>query len=232
MVLRKLEGGGGPRRNEAEIDAAIARLVNQAVASTEVIDLLKASGLEQPDISVLSDQFLEEMKGLKNRSLALEALRRLLSGEISSRTRTNVVRNRQFSERLEEAMAKYHNRVIDALHVIEELIRIAKDLREEPEDGLTDQEAALYDALADNASAVEVMGNEQLRIIASELVKAIRSSAGVDWWMHENRRAAVRVAVRRILRKYGYPPDLQDAAIKTVVQQAEALASELAQESA
>jgi type I restriction enzyme R subunit len=227
VVLRKLDGDSGPRKTEVEIDSAISRLINQAVASTEIIDLLKASGHKQPDISVLSDKFLEEMKGLNNKNLAVEALRRLLSGEITSRTRTNVVRNRQFSERLEQAMAKYHNRVIDALRVIEELIHIAKDLREEPEDGLTDEEASLYDALADNTSAVEVMGNEKLRIIASELVKSIRNKAGVDWWMHENRRAAVRVAVRRILRKYGYPPDLQDSAIKTVVQQAEALATEI-----
>lgn len=228
VVIRKLDGGTpGRHRTGAEIDAAIERLINQAVVSTEIIDVLKASGLKQPDISVLSDKFLEEMKGLKNRNLAVEALKRLLAGEITSRTRTNVIRNRDFSERLAAAMAQYHSRIVDAMHVIEELIRIAKDLREEPEDGLTEQEVALYDALADNQSALEVMGNEKLRLIASELVKAIRNNAGVDWWMHENRRAAVRVAVRRILKKYGYPPDLQDSAIKTVVQQAEALASEL-----
>jgi type I restriction enzyme R subunit len=228
VVLRKLEGGEGTRKTAADLDTAIARLIAQSVASTEIIDVLHAAGLKQPDISVLSDQFLEEMRGLPAKNLAVEALRRLLAGEITSRTRTNIIKNRQFSERLADAMAKYHNRVVDALQVIEELIRIAKQLREEPEDGLTDQEKALYDALADNPSAVEVMGNDKLRIIASELVQAIRKDAGVDWWMHDNRRAAVRVAVKRILRKYGYPPDLQDAAIKTVVQQAEALAAELA----
>lgn len=228
VVLNKLEGrGANGAKSRAEIDAAIARLVNQSVATTEIIDLLKASGLQRPDISVLSDKFLEDMKGLANRNLAIEALRRLLAGQITSRTRTNVVRQRDFTERLDEAMAKYHNRVIDALRVIEELIHIAKDLRQQPEDGLTEQEAAFYDALADNESAVQVMGNDKLRLIASELVKSIRNNAGVDWWMHENRRAAVRVAVKRILKKYGYPPDLQDAAIKTVVQQAEALAAQI-----
>jgi type I restriction enzyme R subunit len=146
---------------------------------------------------------------------------------VKSRTRTNVVKGRRFSERIEDAMARYHNRVIDALQVIEELIKVARELRDEPEDGLTREEVAFYDALADNESAVKLMGNEELRVIASELVKTVRNNVGFDWWKFDDRRKRIRVAVRRILRAFGYPPDLQDAAIKTVVQQAEALATEI-----
>jgi len=228
IAMKKFEdgqGGGGLRGRD--LDAAIERLVNQSVSSTEVIDLLSVAGIQSPDISVLSEEFLREMAGTEHKNLAVEALRKLLQGEVKSRTRTNVVKNRQFSERIEEAMAKYHNRVIDALQVIEELIRLARDLRDEPEDGLTAEEAAFYDALADNQSAVELMGNEELRLIASELVKTVRDNAGFDWWKFDDRRKRIRVAVKRILKKFGYPPDLQDAAIKTVVQQAEALASAL-----
>ena len=193
-----------------------------------MVDLLNAAGIKSPDISVLSDEFLKEMESLPHKNLAAEALRRLLNGEMKARTRTNVVRSRQFTDRIEDAMAKYHNRVIDALQVIEELIRIAKDLREEPEDGLSNEEVALYDALADNESALEVMGNGELRLIASELVTTIRDNSSVDWWRFEQRRTQIRVAVKRILRKHGYPPDLQEEAIKTVVLQAEALAMEVA----
>lgn len=158
----------------------------------------------------------------------MEALRKLLNGEVKARIRTNVVRNRQFLEQIEEAMAKYHNRVIDALQVIQELIRIARNLREEPEDGLSREEVAFYDALSDNESALEVMGNDKLRLIASELVGEIRKSSTVDWWRFDQRRKKIRVAVRRLLRSHGYPPDMEAEAIKTVVMQAEALSAELA----
>ena len=228
IAMSKVEGESGTRRARFEIDAAIERLVNQSVCSTEVIDLLSVAGIKSPDISVLSDEFLKEMAGMEHKNLAVEALRKLLAGETKSRTRTNVVKNRQFSERIEEAMARYHNRVIDALQVIEELIQIGRDLREEPDDGLTREEVAFYDALAENGSAVELMGNAELRLIASELVKAVRDNAGMDWWHFDQRRKKVRTTIRRILRKYGYPPDLEDAAIRTVVQQAEALAAEVA----
>jgi len=228
IAMRKFEGGqGGGGLRGGDLDAAIERLVNQSISTTEVIDLLSVAGIQSPDISVLSEEFLREMAGMEHKNLAVEALRKLLQGEVKSRTRTNVVKNRQFSERIEEAMAKYHNRVIDALQVIEELVRLARDLREEPEDGLTAEEAAFYDALADNQSALELMGNEELRLIASELVKTVRDNAGFDWWKFDDRRKRIRVAVKRILKRFGYPPDLRDAAIKTVVQQAEALAANL-----
>jgi len=225
IAMRKFEQDTeGPKR-ERDLDAAIERLVNQSVSSTEIIDVLSVAGIKSPDISVLSEDFLKEMAGMKQKNLAVEALRKLLQGEVSSRTRTNVVKNRQFSERIADAMAKYHNRVIDALQVIEELIRVARDLRDEPEDGMTPEEVAFYDALADNKSAVDLLGNQELRVIASDLVKTVRENAGFDWWKFEDRRSRIRVAVKRILRKYGYPPDLQDDAIKTVLQQSEALLS-------
>ena len=228
IAMGKFEGDGNGRgRRGYDLDAAIERLVNQSVCSTEVIDLLSAAGIKSPDISVLSDEFLKEMAGMEHKNLAVEALRKLLAGETKSRTRTNVVKNRQFTERIEEAMARYHNRVIDALQVIEELIKIGRDLREEPDDGLTKEEVAFYDALAENGSATELMGNAELRFIASELVKAVRENSGMDWWRFDQRRKKVRTTIRRILRKYGYPPDLEDAAIRTVVLQAEALAAEV-----
>jgi type I restriction enzyme, R subunit len=227
IAMSKFEGDGNGRRRGYELDAAIERLVNQSVCSTEVIDLLSVAGIKSPDISVLSEEFLKEMAGMEHKNLAVEALRKLLAGETKSRTRTNVVKNRQFSERIEEAMARYHNRVIDALQVIQEMLEIARDLREEPDDGLTDEEKSFYDALAENGSAVELMGNKDLRLIASELVKAVRENSGMDWWHFDQRRKKVRTTIRRILRKYGYPPDLEDAAIRTVVLQAEALAAEV-----
>ena len=226
IAMSKIDGDGNGRRGY-DLDAAIQRLVNQSVCSTEVIDLLSVAGIKSPDISVLSEEFLKEMAGMEHKNLAVEALRKLLAGETKSRTRTNVVKNRQFSERIEEAMTRYHNRVIDALQVIEELIKIGRDLREEPDDGLTPEEVAFYDALAENGSATELMGNKELRLIASELVKAVRENSGMDWWHFDQRRKKVRTTIRRILRKYGYPPDLEDAAIRTVVLQAEALAAEI-----
>jgi len=229
IAMRKFEGDGNGGRRTYDLDAAIERLVNQSVCSTEVIDLLSVAGIKSPDISVLSEEFLQEMAGMEHKNLAVEALRKLLAGETKSRTRTNVVKNRLFSERIEDAMARYHNRVIDALQVIQEMLDIARDLREEPDDGLTKEEEAFYDALAENGSATQLMGNEELRLIASELVKAVRANAGMDWWRFDQRRKKVRTTIRRILRKYGYPPDLADAAIRTVVLQAEALATELSQ---
>lgn len=227
VAILKLENDGSKATSSYEIDKAIEQLINRSVASTEILDVLKACGMERPDISVLSEEFLLEVQGLKQKNLAVEALRKLVNDEVKSRIKTNVIRKKQFSERLNELMAKYHNRVVDAIHVIQELIAIAKELREEPEDGLTPEEVALYDALADNKSAMEVMGSEQLRIVAAELVTAIRENSGIDWWRLTARRTQMRVAIRRILRKYGFPPDLQDEAVKTVVLQAESLATEL-----
>lgn len=224
--IEKVDANGGGTRSGSP-DFAIQQLINSAVASTEVVDILEACGFDRPDISVLSDAFLIELQNTQHKNLAVEALKKLLNGEISARTKTNVVRKEEFSSRLEQAIARYHNRSVDALQILQELIQIAKDLRNEPEDGLTSAERAFYDALAQNNSAVEIMSNEELRIIATELVQTVRNNAGTDWWKRDNVRAKMRVAVKKILQRHGYPPDLASAAVKTVLKQAEALAQDV-----
>ncbi|WP_406721460.1 type I restriction endonuclease subunit R [Thioclava litoralis] len=210
---------------------AIEQLVNKAVADAEIVDILKASGIQTPDISILSDDFLLEVQSMERKNLALEALKKLLNGEIKSRTKRNVVESRAFSQRLEEAVARYHANAISTVEMIQALIDIAKDvkasaMRGEAE-GMSDDELAFYDALAQNDTAVEAMGNEQLRIIAHELLDQVRRNATVDWHKKESARAKMRILVRRILRKYGYPPDLSKEAIQTVLEQAEALLHEI-----
>ena len=213
--------------SETERNFAIQQLINQAVASTEIVDVLRAAGIESPDISILSDDFLAELKGLEKKNLALEALRKLLNGEIKSRLKTNVVESRAFSKRLEEAVARYHSNAITAAEMLNELIAIAKDLqaarKRGEEQGLTLEEVAFYDALAQNESAIEVLGDAKLRVIAHELLQQLRQNATVDWHKRESARAQMRILVKRILKKYGYPPDLADDAVKLVLEQAEAL---------
>ena len=227
-AIRKMDAGSRSGRSVDEADLAISQLLNRAVTSTEVIDILEAAGIDRPDISVLSEEFLLGLKNTPHKSLAVEALKKLLNGEIRTRTRTNNTKQEAFSKRLAEALARYHNRSVDALQVIQEMIAIAKALQEEPEDGLSPEEVAFYDALASNQSAVELMGNEELRVIATELVMTVRQNARVDWWRRDDIRKKLRVSIRRILRKHGFPPDLQSDAIKKVVQQAEVIARELA----
>lgn len=224
--LDKLDVAPSGRRSFSP-DFAIEQLINRAVASTEVVDILEACGFDRPDISVLSDDFLLELQGMEHRNLAVEALKKLLNGEISARLRTNVVQQEEFSNRLSDAVKRYHNRSVDVLQVIQELIELARDLKKEPEDGLTADERAFYDALAKNESAAEVMSNEELRIIAAELVNTIRNTSGTDWWKRENVRGKMRVAVKRILKRHGYPPDLQAEAVRRVLRQAEAMAAQL-----
>ena len=225
-ALDKLDGRGS-RTGSNEADIAIRQMVNQAVASTEIVDVLAACGFGRPDISVLSEQFLSDLQTVEQKNLAIEALRRLLNGEITARTRTNVARNEAFSKRLHDAIAKYHNRSVDAVQVIQELIGLAKELREEPEDDLSEEERAFYDALAMNESAVDVMGNEKLQLLAGVLVQTVRDNAGVDWWRRENVRQKMRIAVKRLLRRFGFPPDLEQAAVQDVIRQAEAIAAEV-----
>ena len=227
ITIRKLEEDRGETRSKADIDRAIQRIVDQAVSSTEVVDLLAAAGIKSPDISVLSEEFLAEMQQIPQKHLAVEALRKLLNGEVKTRTRTNVVQQRQFLKQIQDAMTKYHNRVLDTMQLIQELIEIARKLRDEPEDGLNEEEKAFYDALADNESAMKVMGNDKLKLIAAELVNEVRNSVSVDWWRFEQRRNKIRVAIKRLLRKHGYPPDLQESAVKVVVMQAEAISTEI-----
>lgn len=222
-ALLKMDVKGGTSRNTSP-DFVIEQLLNRAVASTEVVDILEACGFDRPDISVLSEDFLMEIENMKHKNLAVEALKKLLNGQIKAKTRGNVVQNAKFSDRLTDSIARYHNRSVDALQVLQELIALAKDLKAVPDDDLTEAERSFYDALAQNESAVQVMGNEELRVIATELVKSVRESSGTDWWQRDDVRAKMRVVVKRILRRHGYPPDLQSEAVKLVIQQAEALA--------
>lgn len=213
-----------------ERDFAIQQIVSRAVISTEIVDILQAAGIQSPDISILSDEFLAEVQQLPKKNLALEALRKLLNDSIRSRSKSNIVETRAFSERLEDAIARYHANAITTAEVLQELIDIAKDIRAArqrgEEQGLSNDEIAFYDALAENSSAREMMGDEKLRVIAHELLKSLRENVSVDWAHRDSARARMRVLVKRILRKYGYPPDLQDAAVQMVLQQAEALSSE------
>ncbi|MBL4635651.1 MAG: DUF3387 domain-containing protein, partial [Kofleriaceae bacterium] len=215
------------KRSSGDLDFAIRQLVSKAVSSNEVIDIFAAAGLDKPDISVLSDEFLAEVRGLEHRNLAVELLRKLLTDEVRQRSQQNVVQGRSFSEMLEKSILRYQNRAIEAAQVIEELIALAKEMREASERGeklgLTFDEVAFYDALELNGSAVEVMGDESLKAIAQELVVTVKRNVSIDWTVKESVRAKLRVIVRRILRKHGYPPDQQDAATKIVLQQAELL---------
>ena len=226
-ALSKSATGSGVTQQER--DLAIQQIVSRAVVSTEIVDILAAAGIKSPDISILSDEFLAEVQGMEKKNLALEALRKLLNDSIRSRSKANVVEARAFSERLEAAVARYHANAITTAEVLEELVKLAKDIRAArqrgEESGLSDEEIAFYDALAENDSAVEAMGDEKLRLIAHELLTSLRENISVDWAHRDSARARMRVLVKRILRKYGYPPDLQDAAVQTVLQQAEALLS-------
>jgi type I restriction enzyme R subunit len=208
---------------------AVQQIIDRAVVSTEMIDILSAAGLSSPDISIFSDDFLLEIQQMEKKNLALEALKRLLNDEIHSRSRTNVTEEKKFSERLERAIARYHTNAISTVEVIQEMIHLAQDIKAArqrgEEQGLSADEIAFYDALAENESAVEVMGNDSLKVIAHELLISLKSNITVDWAHRESARARLRTTVKRILRKYGYPPDLKTAAIQNILQQAEALSS-------
>lgn len=219
----------GDARPEEELDHAVRQIISRAVAPEGVVDIFAAAGLEKPDISILSDEFLAEVRGMPQKNLAVELLQKLLKGELSTRRRKNVVQARSFAEMLEQTIRRYQNRAIEAAQVIEELIQLAKEMREANARGetlgLTEDELAFYDALETNDSAVKVLGEPTLRGIARELVATVRNNVTIDWTLRENVRAQLRVLVKRILRKYDYPPDRQERATHTVLEQA-ALLSE------
>ena len=222
----------GERKTDEELDLAIRQIISRAVVSDEVVDIFTAAGLKKPDISILSDEFLAEVRGMPQRNLAVELLQKLLKGEIKVRGRRNVVQARSFAELLDRAVRKYQNRAIEAAQVIEELIRLAKDMRAAgargEQLGLSDDELAFYDALETNDSAVKVLGDDTLKMIARELVETVRKNVTIDWTIRENVRAQLRVYVKRILRKHGYPPDKQEKATQTVLEQAEVLSEQWA----
>lgn len=224
-ALRKLNHS---ERDEADLDHAIKQLVSSAVTTHgDVVDVFAAAGLQKPDISILSDEFLREVQGMKHKNLAAEVLATLLAGEIKAGFARNVVKSRQFSDMLKKTLNAYHNRAVTSQEVIEELMRLTRTIRETKERGerlgLNPQEEAFYDALADNESAVKAMGDPALRIVAQELVTAMRKNTSVDWTIRESVRAKIRVVVKKILRHHGFPPDLQDAAVRLVLEQAETL---------
>jgi type I restriction enzyme R subunit len=227
-ALAKRTNGNG--KSPADLDRAIRQIVSKALVSDKVVDIFAVAGLDKPDIGVLSDEFLMEVRGLPQRNLAVELLERLLNDTIKKTSKTNVVKARSFSDMLEETLRKYQARSIETAQVIEELIQIAKNIKDAQargeQLGLTDEEVAFYDALAANESAVEVLGDENLRFLAREVVQSLRANVSVDWTIKESVRAKLRVAVRRLLEKYGYPPDQQKAAIDTVIEQAELLADQ------
>ena len=217
---------------EEDLDHAVRQIVSRSVAPEGMVDIFSAAGLERPDISILSDEFLAEVRGMKRRNLAVELLQKLLKGDLAVRRRKNVVQARSFAEMLERTLRRYQNRAIEAAQVIEDLIALARDMREANARGerlgLSEDEMAFYDALETNDSAVQVLGDETLRGIARELVETVRSNVTIDWTLRENVRANLRRLVKRILRKHGYPPDKREKATRTVLEQAEVLSADWA----
>lgn len=224
---------GSSSKTPEQIDAAIRQLVSMAITTDgQVIDVFTAAGLRKPDIGILDERFLAEVRGLKHKNVAAELLEKLLKDEIKVRAKRNLVQSELFSEKLRKALNAYHNRAIATQEVIEELIKLAKEVdaagKRGEKLGLNDDEVAFYDALAVNDSAVKVMGDASLKVIATELVSKVRTSVTIDWTVRESARAKIRVIVKRILKKYGYPPDLQEEAVKTVLMQAELLCADWA----
>ncbi len=226
-VLSK--GTGEQQKSAEDIEQALRQLVSKAVASEGVIDIFAAAGLNKPNIGILSEEFLAEVRGMPQRNLAVDLLRKLLAGEIRVRGRKNLVQARSFAEMLDNSIKRYQNRSIEATQVLEELIAMAKAMHDAESRGknlgLTDDEVAFYDALEANDSAVKVLGDATLRDIARELVESVRANTSIDWTIKESVRAKLRVLVKGILRKYGYPPDKQEKATQTVLEQAELLCS-------
>ena len=222
---------GESEKTPEQIGTAVKQIIDKAIVSTEVIDIFDAAGIKKPDISILSDEFLEEVRAMKYKNVAIEVLKELINNEIKGRMKINLVKSRSLMESLDSLIKKYNNRLLTAAEVIEELIKLAKEIKEsdkEPEElGLTDYEYAFYCAIANNESAREVMGKDKLRELAVVLFDKVRKNTSIDWTIRENARAKLKVIVKRTLRKYGYPPDMQALATETVLKQAEAIADSL-----
>jgi type I restriction enzyme R subunit len=228
--LVKFESSGGGKTDE-EIETAIRQVIDQALVSEQVIDVFDAAGIKKPDISILSDEFLMEVRDMQHKNLAMEVLRKLLNDEITARAKTNLIQSKSLLEMLEEAILRYHNKIITAAEVIDELIKLGKTMqamdKEPAEMGLSDYEYAFYCAVANNESARELMQKDQLRELAVVLFQRVRENASIDWTLKESVRAKLKVIVKRTLRKFGYPPDMQLLATETVLRQAEMIADEL-----
>ena len=221
----------GTGHTDEEIETTIRQVIDQALVSEKVIDIFDAAGIKKPDISILSEEFLMELKGMEHKNIAMEVLRKLLEDEIKARSKYNVVESQSLMEMLDRSITRYHNKVITAAEVIEELIKLSKTIVEKDEDakkmGLSTYEYAFYTAVANNESAKELMGKDKLRELAVVLTETIRKNASIDWTIKENVRAKMKVAVKRLLRRYGYPPDMQLLATETVLKQAEKIAEEI-----
>lgn len=221
----------GTGHTDEEIETTIRQVIDQALVSEKVIDIFDAAGIKKPDISILSEEFLMELKGMEHKNIAMEVLRKLLEDEIKVRSKYNLVESQSLMEMLDRSITRYHNKVITAAEVIEELIKLSKTIVEKDEDakkmGLSTYEYAFYTAVANNESAKELMGKDKLRELAVVLTETIRKNASIDWTIKENVRAKMKVAVKRLLRKYGYPPDMQLLATETVLKQAEKIAEEI-----
>ena len=225
--LAKFEGTG-TGKSDLEIETAIKQIVDEALSSSKVIDIFEAAGMAKPEISILSDQFLLEVKGMTHKNLALELLKKILNDEIKSRAKTNLVKSKALLEMLENAIKKYQNNLLSTAEIIQELINLAHEVKEADKQGerlgLTQDEVAFYNALEVNDSAVQVLGDDTLRELAREIADKVKRNATIDWTIRESARAKLMVLVRRTLSKYGYPPDKQQKAIDTVLKQAELLA--------
>lgn len=228
--LAKFDSSGGGRSNE-ELETTIRQVIDNALVSEQVIDIFDAAGLKKPDISILSEEFLLELKGMEHKNIALEVLKKILNDEIKNRARKNLVKGKSFMEMLENSIKKYHNKILTAAEVIEELIALSKDItamdNEAKAMGLTDFEYAFYTAVADNESARELMQQDKLRELAVVLTETIRNNASIDWTIKESVKAKLKVSVKRLLRRFGYPPDMQMLATETVLKQAVKIADEL-----
>ena len=220
----------GTGRTDEELETTIRQVIDQALVSEKVIDIYDAAGIKKPDISVLSEEFLMELKGMQHKNVAIEVLKKLLNDEIKARAQTNLVQSRSLMEMLETSIQRYHNKILTAAEVIEELISVGKEIRESDKQaadlGLTDYEYAFYTAVADNKSARELMQKDKLRELAVVLTERVRQNASIDWTIKESVRAKLKVIVKRTLRTYGYPPDMQKLATDLVLKQAEMLAGE------
>ncbi|MFA7231221.1 MAG: DUF3387 domain-containing protein, partial [Victivallaceae bacterium] len=228
LVKFDISGSG---KTDEEIETAIRQVIDQALVTEKVIDVFDAAGIKKPDISILSEDFLLEVKNMEHKNIGLEVLKKLLNDEIKTRTKKNLIQGRTLMEMLENSIKKYHNKILTAAEVIDELIGISKEIqsmdKEPKEIGLSDYEYAFYTAIANNDSAREVMEKDKLRELAVVLYEKIKENASIDWTIKESVKAKLKVIVKRILRKYGYPPDMQMLATETVLKQAELIAEEL-----
>jgi type I restriction enzyme R subunit len=219
------------KKSGEEIETAIRQILTNAVVAEDVVDIFDAAGIKKPDISILSNEFLAEVRDMKHKNLGFELLKKLLNDEIKTRQRVNLVQSRKFSEMLSEAIRKYQNNLITSAQVMDELIKLAKEIKKADsrgeELGLDFREYAFYSALEVNDSAVKILGDEVLRKITMQLLETVRKTTTIDWTVRESVQAKMRVAVKRILKKNGYPPDLQKKAVETVLEQAKLMANDL-----